>query len=269
MVANKKPVGVITRGTTNPNRLRRVDRYITNQAILKQTKEPLLVDLGFGAYPRTAIELLERASAINPTTRLLGIEIDPERIRVAQPFATNDLLFQLGGFEIPIPQTLNKTKVTLIRAMNVLRQYDESDVQAAWSLMQSRLEDGGLIVEGTCDEIGRLATWVTLDNSKVLSLTFSFRLLGLQTPSKIAERLPKVLIHHNVEGESINKFLTELDAAWASHSGLSVFSPVQRFSACAKDLLNSGWPITNTPKRWRLGELTVDWDAVKPRVVLL
>lgn len=266
-MANKKPVGVITRGTTNPNRLRRVDRYISSLPILTRTTNPLVVDLGYGAYPRTAIELLERAKEVNPNTRVLGIEIDPERIERAKPHQTKDLLFQLGGFEVPTPQELKRSDVTIIRAMNVLRQYDESEVQAAWSLMQSRLEPEGLIIEGTCDEIGRLATWITLDKDKPLTLTLSFRLLGLQNPSKVAERLPKALIHHNVEGEPINKFLKDLDAAWANNAGLSVFSPVQRFTACAKELLEKGWPIANTPKRWRLGELTVDWAAIKPLAV--
>ena len=260
-------MGVITRGTTNPNRLRRVDRYISSLPILKNTSNPLVVDLGYGAYPRTAIELLDRTKQVNPNTKVLGIEIDPERIERAKPHQTDDLLFELGGFEVPIPHELNRSAVTLIRAMNVLRQYDESEVKAAWAMMQSRLEPNGLIIEGTCDEIGRLATWITLDKHKPLTLTFSFRLLGLQNPSKVAERLPKALIHHNVEGEPINKFLKELDAAWANNAGLSVFSPVQRFTACAKALLDSGWPITNTPKRWRLGELTLDWEAIKPLAV--
>ena len=46
MVALKKPVGAITRGTTNPNRLRRVDRYVTSLTFLKDIEQPLAVDLG-------------------------------------------------------------------------------------------------------------------------------------------------------------------------------------------------------------------------------
>ncbi len=268
-MAIKKPVGVITRGTTNPNRLRRVDRYISNLPILKNSKEPLVVDLGFGAYPRTAIELLDRTLEINPETKVLGIEIDPERISKARPFANDQLYFQLGGFEVPIPRELNRDNVTLIRAMNVLRQYDETEVIASWVLMQSRLEPDGLIIEGTCDEIGRLATWITLDKNKPLTLTLSFRLLGLQTPSKIAERLPKILIHKNIQGEPINTFLNQLDAAWSNNAGLSVFSPVQRFTACVEEMVRAGWPIANTPKRWRLGELTINWEAIKPLGVQL
>jgi hypothetical protein len=262
-MGNKKPVGEITRGTTNPNRLRRVDRYIANQPALR-TENPLVVDLGFGANPTTTLELLNRVLEINPKATVLGIEIDPERVAKAKPFANENLMFQLGGFEIPIPNELNKTEVNLVRAMNVLRQYDESEVAGAWELMQKRLSPDGIIVEGTCDEIGRLASWVTLDKDKALSLTLSFRLLGLVKPSKVAERLPKVLIHKNTEGNRIYDFLNDLDTAWANHSPLAVFSPKQRFAAVAQELIDSGWPVSKEPKRWQLGELTVAWDAIKP-----
>jgi len=255
-------VGEITRGTTNPNRLRRVDRYICNQSILRQHLNPLVVDLGFGANPTTTIELLDRITSVNSKTKVLGIEIDRERVEKAKPHANSNLYFSLGGFEVPIPEELERTEVTLIRAMNVLRQYDESQVVPAWKLMQERLEPEGLIIEGTCDEIGRLASWVTLNRQGPISLTLSYRLIGLQTPSTVAERLPKTLIHHNVPGEKIHKFLSDLDQAWFNNSGLAVFSPTQRFTAVCYQLIAMGWPIKAEPKRWKLGELTVDWEAV-------
>ncbi|MFN5159804.1 MAG: class I SAM-dependent methyltransferase [Rhodoluna sp.] len=257
----RKPVGVITRGTTNPNRLRRIDRFICNQAILRQIEQPLIVDLGFGANPTTSIELLERVKRINPKAQLLGVEIDPERVARAKTFETEDLRFELGGFEIPETATFQKP-ISLIRAMNVLRQYDQSEVAASWSLMQKRLGPGGLIVEGTCDEIGRLASWITLDKHGPKSLTLSFRLLGLSQPAKVAERLPKALIHRNTTGNAIHEFLEQLDKIWQTNSALSVFSPAQRFTASCQGLIQAGWPIAREPKRWRLGELTVAWEAV-------
>ena len=42
-------VGRITRGTTNTNRLRRVDRWIARHPVLRRTPDPLVVDLGYGA----------------------------------------------------------------------------------------------------------------------------------------------------------------------------------------------------------------------------
>jgi len=61
-MALKKPVGAITRGTTNPNRLRRVDRFISTFAQIK-AEDTLVVDLGFGATPTTTIEMLQRLTA--------------------------------------------------------------------------------------------------------------------------------------------------------------------------------------------------------------
>lgn len=263
-MAGTKPTGVATRGTTNPNRLRRVDRFIASLPVLRKSKA-VVVDLGFGASAITAIELLGRLSRVNSSLHVVGVEIERERVERAAAFATDKLHFIHGGFETPLPSALGSTQATVIRAFNVLRQYDESEVLAAWKLMQSRLTEDGLLIEGTCDEIGRLSCWVTLDREKPVSLTISLRLRGLDLPSKIAERLPKVLIHRNVEGEKIHEFLGAIDAAWVKHSPLAVFGASQRWIAVCKDLRDAGWPLVGDPKRWRLGELSVDWAAVAPQ----
>ena len=260
-MAAKKPTGVVTRGTTNPNRLRRVDRYIASLAVLRN-EQPIVVDLGFGASPITAVELLSRLTKVNPQVQVVGVEIDRERVELAQAVARENLHFVHGGFETPFPSWLSNGRATVIRAFNVLRQYEEAEVSAAWKLMQSRLEEDGLLIEGTCDEIGRLSCWVTLDRTQALSLTISLRLRGLDLPSKVAERLPKVLIHRNIEGEKIHDFLNALDAAWLKHAPLAVFGASQRWIAVCKDLRNAGWPLVGDPKRWRLGEISVAWSAV-------
>jgi len=256
-----KPIGSVTRGTTNPNRLRRVDRYIASLAVLKQP-QPVVVDLGFGASPITVVELRARLQKVNPGVRVVGVEIERERVERGLAIAEPGLDFTHGGFETPLPKGLESA--TVIRAFNVLRQYDESEVASAWQLMQSRLEPNGLLVEGTCDEIGRLSSWITLDNQKPLWFTISLRLSGLEQPSKVAERLPKALIHHNVPGERIHDWLTAIDQAWAKHSPLSSFGSIQRWVAVCEELLAAGWPIVVDRKRWRLGEITVGWDSVKP-----
>jgi hypothetical protein len=86
----------------------------------------------------------------------------------------------------------------------------------------------------------------------------------LEQPSKVAERLPKALIHHNVPGERIHDWLTAIDQAWAKHSPLSSFGAIQRWVAVCEELLAAGWPVVIDRKRWRLGEITVGWDSVKP-----
>jgi hypothetical protein len=266
-VATKKPVGTVTRGTTNPNRLRRIDRYVVSQRILRNEPEPILVDLGYGASPITAVELSARARAVNPAAQLVGVEIERERVARGLAVANEQLHFALGGFEVPLPNPpfAAGQKVHLIRAFNVLRQYSEAEVAGAWALMCSRLAPGGLLVEGTCDEIGRLASWVTLDADGPKTFTISLRLNGLELPSKVAERLPKALIHHNLPGESIHEYLQAIDAAWRLHAPLATFSAIQRWQATCETLLQSGWPLAVDRKRWRLGELTVDWSAVAPR----
>lgn len=262
-MATKKPIGTITRGTTNPNRLRRIDRFIASLPLLRQIPTPIVVDLGFGASPITAIELLSRLRKVNANTHVVGIEIDRERVERGLAVATENLHFTHGGFETPLPAGIAKN-ADVIRAFNVLRQYDESQVAGAWAQMQGRLSDQGLLIEGTCDEIGRLASWVTLSKTAPVSFTISLRLNGLELPSKVAERLPKVLIHHNVAGEKIHEFLIALDLAWQSNAGIGAFSAAQRWVSTCKQLVAAGWPLIGDRKRWRLGELTIDWSAVSP-----
>jgi hypothetical protein len=254
--------GRVTRGTTGVNRLRRMDRFIAAHPTVRRAADPLVVDLGYGAAHWTSLELLERLRGVRPDARVVGIEIDPERVRAAAPYAREGLSFRQGGFEIPLD---GNARPAVIRAANVLRQYDEAEVPAAWALLQSRLQPGGLLLEGTCSELGRVASWVALDPDGPRTLTLSLHLNSVEHPSVVAERLPKALIHRNVPGEGVHALLRELDAQWARHAPLATFSPRQRFIAAARGLRDSGWPVHGGVARWRLGELTVDWSAVAPR----
>lgn len=257
-------MGTITRGTTNANRLRRVDRYCAGvlAPVFWARPAPVVVDLGFGAQPVTSLEMIGRLARIAPDARLVALEIDPERVARAQGLATASRAFMLGGFEVPVPAGWGDP--TLIRAFNVLRQYDESEVERAWATMTARLAPGGRLVEGTCDEIGRLAAWVTLDASGAQTLTLSVALAHLGRPSDVAERLPKALIHRNVPGERIHAFLAALDRAWQVAAPLGVHGARQRWIAAVEAVKASGWPIRHGRARWRLGEVSVDWDAVRP-----
>jgi hypothetical protein len=146
----------------------------------------------------------------------------------------------------------------------VLRQYDEAEVPAAWTAMLARLDPEGVLIDGTCDEIGRVSTWAALTPEGPQSLSLSLRLNDLETPLIAAERLPKVLIHRNVPGEPVHDFLVALDSAWRASAPLSTFGAVQRWQATVQSLATSGWPIVGGRSRWRLGEITVRWDAVAP-----
>ncbi|MDP5226683.1 MULTISPECIES: class I SAM-dependent methyltransferase [Arthrobacter] len=256
-----RPVGNVTRGTTNPNRMRRVDRWVTGSQAwrFRHLPEPLAVDLGYGASPRTAIELFERLRTVNPGFRLTGLEIEPGRVARAREEARPGLDFRLGGFELPVSHA-----PVLVRAFNVLRQYDEADVPGIWATLTSRLAADGLLVEGTCDELGRTAAWVALDGGGPLSLHLSVNFGALEQPSQLAERLPKALIHRNVPGERIHAFLAAADQAWLAAAPLASFGVRQRWMAMCRALRSSGWPVLDGPRRYRLGELSVAWDAVAP-----
>jgi hypothetical protein len=244
--------------------LRRVDRWLAGpQAwrLRRSPTPPVVVDLGYGASPVTAVELHDRLARVRADVEVVGIEIDRDRVERGKPLERPGLSFRLGGFEIPLGQGRD---ATVVRAFNVLRQYDESEVLEAWATVQGRLAPDGLLVDGTCDELGRLATWVAVDRDGPVSLTLSWRLRGLGTPSDIAERLPKSLIHRNVEGEPVHEWLQALDQAWLRAAHHASFGVRQRFLAAVETVRAEGWPVVDGPARWRLGEVTVDWSAVAP-----
>ncbi|WP_018657464.1 SAM-dependent methyltransferase [Actinomadura flavalba] len=270
MTRTQRPQGEITRGTTAPNRLRRIDRWIaaTQRQALRAVPGPLAVDLGYGASPITTVELYERLRAVSPDLDVTGIEIDPDRVaRGVAHLAAHPrpgLTFRRGGFELPVDRP-----PVLIRALNVLRQYDEPAAWRAWDGLRARLHPAGVLVEGTCDEIGRRATWTTLGPEGPRTLTLAAHLPTLERPSDLAERLPKTLIHRNVPGERIHAFLTAFDHAWATTSPYSAFGPRSHWIAAVR-LLATTHPVHTHPPhgahpRWRLGEITVPWPTVAPR----
>jgi hypothetical protein len=311
-----------------------MDRWIaaTHGAELRRVPMPVAVDLGYGAAPWTAVELLYRLRRVAPHTRVVGIEIDPARVAAAQPYAREGLAFRHGGFEVPLPpgplpegplppgplvsssrpgvlpsaaggpgaasggsssaagdasaafgdgpagtsdtswDSPDGAGVSLIRAANVLRQYEEGEVAGAWERLRGRLApaapsrgtSGGLLVEGTCDEIGRRHVWVALGPEGPRTVTFATRLASLDRPSGLAERLPKVLIHRNVPGEPVHAFLRDFDRAWASAAPYAAYGARQRWITAVRALAGH-WPVLDGPGRWRHGEVTVAWGALAPR----
>ena len=254
-----RPVGDETRGTTHPNRLRRVDRWLValHGARLRRATDPLVVDLGYGRHPVTTLELADRRAAERADVDIVGVEIVRERVEAALPYARERLSFVRGGFNLP----LDGRRPVVIRAMNVLRQYDEAAAAEAWDLLRRQLDDDGVLVEGTCDELGRRSVWVALDKDGPRTLTFAARVDGLDRPGELAERLPKALVAHNVPGERIAAFLTAWDHAWL-HAG--DVPARQRWADAAATLAGHGWRVARNPARWRLGELTVAWRDVAP-----
>lgn len=249
--------GTITRGTTGINRLRRIDRHSLREpaaaAALRADPHPLAIDLGYGDRPDTTLEWARRLRRTAPRIGVVGLEIDPERVVADR----DGVIFRRGGFE------LAGLRPTLLRAINVLRQYPEDAVAPAWERLIGALRPGGVLIEGTCDEIGRLCTWVTLTTDGPRTLTLAWDPAAVERPSDLAARLPKALIHHNVPGRPIHELLTAADRAWESAAGQTPFGPRMRWRVALEALAAAGVPVEVPRRRLRDNILRVPWESVR------
>lgn len=241
-----KPIGLPTRGKTASNRLRRVDNFILlyEPSLLTRTDD-LFVDLGYGFDPRTTLESAERFRRLNPGLRILGVEIDKERVEAALPFADEKTFFRLGGFNLPLQPG---ERVRLIRAFNVLRQYEEADVAPAYETLARHVLPGGLMVEGTSTPYGQL--WSAnvarrLENGQwaMEALVFStnFR-LGFEA-GEFQTILPKNLIHRVVPGEQIHDFFEAWKRSAAETAAAQTYGLRQWFASAAGRLAARGYNV--------------------------
>ncbi len=254
---NKKPVGQITRGKTASNRLRRVDNFILlyEPSLLTRTDglfaDSFFVDLGYGFDPRTTLESAERFRRVNPKLPILGVEIDKERVDAALPYADERTHFRLGGFNLPLR---SGEGVRLIRAFNVLRQYEEADFAPSYERLAEYVLPGSLMIEGTSTPFGQLwvanlARMTAERNWKMEALVFStnFR-LGFDI-TDIQAVLPKNHIHHVTAGESIYEFMEAWKRSAAETSPAKVFGLQQWFAASVESLAAKGYKI-DLRKKW-------------------
>lgn len=218
---------------------------------MRSAAAPLAVDVGYGASHTTTVEWAGWLRQIRPDIEVVGLEINPERVLPPR----DGVRFELGGFE------LAGYRPHLVRAFNVLRQYDVDQVPDVWRTVCAGLAPGGLFVEGTCDELGRRCAWLLLDASGPRALTLSWSPFHTSKPSEVAERLPKALIHRNVPGEPIHQFLA--DAAWERASGWDPHGPRVRWRHALEDLARD-WPVHPQQRRLADNFVTVDWQAVAP-----
>lgn len=205
-----------TRGKTAPNRLRKTDVFVA-VACAEQVRAPgaVYVDLGFGMSPVTTVETFRRLRRLNPALRVVGVEIDPERVRAAQAHAVPGLEFRAGGFDLPLR---SGERVAVLRACNVLRQYDEAEVAVALDRIGRRLPPGALVLEGTSDPPGRLLVFALHrreeEGVQRTGVVFAPRLRADLDPRGFRAVLPKAYIHHAEPGGAIDAFFTAWHAAW-------------------------------------------------------
>ncbi len=254
-------MGLPTRGKTASNRLRRVDNFILlyEPSLLTRTdglfRHSMFVDLGYGFDARTTLESAERFRRINPDLPILGVEIDKERVDAALPYADAITHFRVGGFNLPLQPG---ETVRLVRAFNVLRQYEEKDFLPAYEVLAQYVLPGGLMIEGTSNPFGSI--WVANlarregEGWKMEALVFStsFR-MGFDITDFQAV-LPKNHIHHVVQGESIYDFLEAWKRSVAETIAAKTFGLRQWFVASAESLASKGYKI-DLHKKW----LTKGW----------
>lgn len=265
---SKKPEGQPTRGKTAANRLRRVDNFLLLydppllQRMDGEFAHAFFVDLGYGAEATTTLESAERFRRVNPSLPILGVEIDPERVAAAVPFEDANIAFRLGGFNLPLRPG---ETVRLIRAFNVLRQYEETDFAPAYDRLAQYVLPGGLMIEGTSDPFGSL--WVANVVRKIESgwnfeaLVFSSNFRVGFDPADFQAVLPKNHIHHIISGEAIYDFFEVWKQASRETSSHRVYGPRQWFGAAAQSLAGRGYRI-DTQKKW-LSKGWLIWDLAK------
>ena len=253
---NKQPLGQPTRGKTATGRLRRLDRFLLLTAaglLARRTgdwAEAPFVDLGYGARPTTTLEAARRFRAVNPCLQVIGIEIDARRVARAQADADRTTRFIRGGFDGPV-----HTPARLVRAMNVLRQYDESEVAEAHRRMRRLLRPGGLLVEGTCDPTGATMV-VNLIGETGRTLLFSQNLRHqIDSPRALQPRLPKDWIHRIRPGEPVHGLMEDWERAWRAAHSHRTFGPIAHWVEAARRLQQRRKDVQRTPRLWRRGYL--------------
>lgn len=241
-----KPQGQPTRGKTALNRLRQVDIYICLawRHILAH-QSALVVDIGYGEYAWTALEMHSRLMTIHPNISLLGIEIDPQRVENALPYANPPMIdFRLGGFNVA--DNLLNTPATLIRAYNVLRQYDESAVKDALAHMADGLVEGGLLIEGTSTPTGRIVAFDVYQKQAGelvhRQLVFGTNFRHPDTPTEFQAILPKRLIHHAYE-EPVWSFFRMWERGLAMARGAGQYRHRRRWCYGVRYLREQGYQI--------------------------
>ncbi len=262
---SQKPEGIVTRGKTADNRLRRVDNFILlyEPALLTRTdglySDSLFVDLGYGFDARTTLESAARFRRVNPNLHILGVEIDKERVDAALPFADEKTFFRLGGLNLPVQ---SGEHVRLIRAFNVLRQYEEKDFVPAYERLAEYVLPGGLMIEGTSTPFGSL--WAANLARSAEAGGWSFEALVFSTNfhsgfdvEEFQTILPKNYIHRVVKGESIFDFFEAWKRSAAETAHAKTFGLKQWFAASAEALSQKGFDVS-LHKKW-LGKGYLIW----------
>ena len=273
---HSRPIGQPTRGKTALNRLRQIDVYVALrlESVL-HGGSPLIVDVGYGAFAWTALEMYNRLRGLNPRIRLLGLEIDPDRVEAARPHADPPRLdFHLGGFNIV--NVLNGEQARLIRCYNVLRQYDETAVEPALAQMAEGLEPGGILIEGTSNPNGRLVAFDVYQREvgvlRHLALVFGTNFRAPVEAMDFQAILPKRLIHHmrdKIDESPVmspRHFFADWQREWVLRRVPDQISPPRQTWVTVGEALIGRYPISRNRGLLRRGYLELGTPLREPPV---
>ena len=170
---------------------------------------PVVVDLGYGASPVTALELHDRLRRVRPDVEVVGRRDRPGAggggppARAARADASRS-----AGSRCRCPVAPGRWSCARSTCC-------ASTTSRRWPTRGRRPWPGwpptACSSTAPATSSGRLATWVAVTADGPVSLSLSWRLRGLERPGVVAERLPKALIHRNVPGEGVHRLLTDLD----------------------------------------------------------
>ena len=170
-----------------------------------------VVDVGLGERADTTVELLE--SLGQP---VLALEVHPTRVawarerRRGRPIEILEVDALLGAGEGP--------RGGLLRCANVLRQYPVEAVAQAHSALCSWVEEGGIVLEGSCDKEGHVGAMHILQRAahgphrRALAFVTDFR-RGF-APIQLRDHLPRDLRRQVRPGGCLMDFFARWSAAW-------------------------------------------------------
>lgn len=192
---------------------------------------------------------------MNPSVRVTGLEINPERVLPPR----DGVNFELGGFE------LRGYRPQLVRAFNVLRQYDVDQVPRPGSQLPPVLRPVASSWRAPAMSWGGAAPgscWMrTAEDSDVG--VGSLRCGNPLTASGASAQGP---YSPQCAGRAIYELLKAADEAWAHTAGWAPHGPRIRWREARKLMQAQGIALHPIRRRIRDCVLTVDWNVVAPAV---
>lgn len=216
---------------TSAGRLRSVDAWLAHAE--RSLLSGPLIDFGFGLSPVTTQEWAATTDA-----RVIGIDRKPHP-------QVDGVELHVGGAE----SCAAFAPITIVRAMNVLRGYQEQEVEHARVMLGAPLIEGGVLVEGSTDIEGHvMAAWILRKRAGALlreSLLMWTDFSRGFSPWLFRDVLPRDVRRNVKPGSELFALFTEWEARCRGEN------PRERFeSSIAPPLLSDAWERANGFVRW-------------------